>query len=489
MMHGAVFEPEMPLRQRTEPALKSLHSPATVSKSSNARGFFGVRRQDYDTLALAAWIATTVSILGTFLLATVLLGIARPDVLQFAHDHRLLVVALIFGAQVMNLLTVAAYCIRGSKREYLLAKSESQIASNIEAAEVGMWHWNSETRLLEFTERARTILNLAPAAEYDPAAIMALVDPDDMTAIRNTIRADCKSGQPFDVTFRLIPKNGKAARTLRCRGRARAGGLMHLDGTLVDVSDRVAMQAEMEIQRQSLIHLARVGTVGNLSGALAHELSQPLTAIMNNAHAIERMLDQKPVNLPEVRNAISDIIEDDSRVRDVIRHLRSLLKKDSSGFDRVDMTLLVHKVLGLVRRELALHRIKVVAEIAPDVPPVWGDDVQLQQLLLNLVNNAIDAIAASKRPDGLLAITTYGAGKDSNVLHLCIADTGNGLPPEAAECVFDAFYSTKDQGMGLGLTICQAIVNGHKGTIGAENNKERGASFHVTLPTVSETPA
>ena len=493
MMYGAVFESETPLRQRIEAALKSIRAPATVSKSSDARKFFGARRQDNGTLALAAWIAITISILGTFLLAALLFGIARPDVLQFAHSNRLLVVALIFGAQFIHVSTVAAYCIRSGKREDLLAESESQVTSNIEAAEVGMWHWNSATNLLELSERARTILSLTPAAEYDPVKIMALVNPDDLTAIRKTILTECKFGNPFDVTFRLIPKDGKPARSLRCRGSSQTGengGTMHFDGTLVDVSDRVAMQAEIEMQRQSLIHLARVGTVGNLSGALAHELSQPLTAIMNNAHAIERMLDQKPVNLPEVRNAISDIIEDDSRVRDVIRHLRSLLKKDSSSFGRVDMTLLIHKVLGLVRRELALHRIKLAVEIAPDVPPVWGDDVQLQQLLLNLVTNAIDAIAASEMPGGSLAITAYGTGKASNnFFHLCIADTGSGLPFEAVERVFDPFYSTKDQGMGLGLTICQAIVSGHTGTIVAENNKERGASFHVTLPTASEKHA
>src|SRR4029079_7658960 len=124
----------------------------------------------------------------------------------------------------------------------------------------------------------------------------------------------------------------------RCRGRSQLDGeghIVRIGGTLVDISDRVAMEAEIDRQRQSIIHLSRVGTVGKLSGALAHELSQPLTAIMNNAHAVERMLNQEPVNLPEIRNAISDIIEDDARVRDVIRHLRSLLKKDSSGFARV----------------------------------------------------------------------------------------------------------------------------------------------------------
>lgn len=489
MMLGAVLESEMPQRQRIESALKSVFSPAAALKLSATNKFFGALRQGNGTPALAAWIAIPASALITFMLAMAALGMAGPDILRFAHNHRLLVAALFLGAQLILILTVAAYRIRNGELADRLAKIGSQITSAIGTAEVGLWCWNAQTQQLELTDRTKEILALNPAAEYDSANLMALVNADDRTATRHAIRAECKSGRPFDVTFRLIPKEGEPVRSLRCRGRSQIDENDHtmcISGTLVDVSEHVAMQSEIERQRKTIIHLSRVGAVGNLSGALAHELSQPLTAIMNNAHAIERMLNQTPVNIPELRNAVSDIIEDDSRVRDVIRHLRSLLRKDSSGFDRVDMTLLIHKVLGLVRRELALHRIKVIVKIAPDVPPVWGDDVQLQQLLLNLITNAIDAMATSETPGGSLTITAYGADKAPNVIfHLCIADTGNGLPSAAPGSVFDAFYSTKDEGLGLGLSICRAIVSGHQGTIGAENNGEGGATFHITLPIVS----
>ena len=477
----------MQQRQHIAAALKSNHASATVSKSSDASMFFGAPRQGNNMLTLAAWIATPVSALIVLTLAMAALGMAGPELFQLMHAHRLLAATLVFGALLVPVLTVAACYVRNGELANRLTKTGSQITSTIKAAGIGLWRWNADTKLLELTDLAKEILKLSPAPAYDPANMMSLVDADDLAAMRNTIRAQCKSGQPFDVTFRMVARNGEPARALRCRGRSQTdeqGRTVSIGGTLVDVSDRVALQTELESQRQSLIHLARVGTVGKLSGALAHELSQPLTAIMNNAHAIERMLNQSPVNLPEVRNAISDIIEDDGRVRDVIRHLRSLLKKDNSGFGRVDMTLLIHKVLGLVRRQLALHRIKVAAQIAPDAPPVWGDDVQLQQLLLNLVTNAIDAIATSKNPGGSLTITAHGV--DEALFHLCISDTGNGLPHTEAQSVFDPFYSTKEEGLGLGLSICQAIVNGHQGTIGAENNSEGGAVFHVTLPTASE---
>ena len=489
-MIGAVLESEMLQRQRIESALKSVFSSATALKVSATNNFFGALRQGRGALALAAGIVVPASALITFMLAIAALGMAGPDIQSFTYNHRLLAAALFLGTQLTLVLTVAAYKIRNSELADRLAKIGSQITSTIEAAEVGLWCWNTQTQQLELTDLAKEILALNPAAQYDAAKLMALVNADDLTTMRHAIRAGYKSGRPFDVTFRLIPQEGEPVRSLRCRGRSQIdenGHALCISGTLIDVSEYVAMQSEIEHQWKTIIHLSRVGAVGKLSGALAHELSQPLTAIMNNAHAIERMLNQNPVNIPELRNAISDIIEDDSRVRDVIRHLRSLLRKDSSGFDRVDMTLLIHKVLGLVRKELALHRIKVMVKIAPDVPMVWGDDVQLQQLLLNLITNAIDAMATSQTPGGSLTITAYGAAKTPNVnFHLRIADTGNGLPSAAPESVFDAFYSTKDEGLGLGLSICQAIVTGHQGTIGAQNNGEGGATFHVTLPIAPE---
>jgi two-component system sensor kinase FixL len=311
--------------------------------------------------------------------------------------------------------------------------------------------------------------------------------------VRNVITAESKSGRPFDVNFRLVDRDGEPTRWIRCRGRSQTddeGKISRIGGTLVDISDRMALQTEIESQRQSLIHLSRVGTVGTLTGAFAHELSQPLTAILHNAQAIERMLDQQPINMRELRSAISDIIEDDCRVSDVIRHLRALLKKDSSGFSQVDMTLLIHKVIGLVRKELALHHVKVAVKIAPNAPPVWGDDVQLQQLLLNLITNAIDAIQTSGKRESALTITAYGAGSHGNGnFHVCISDTGDGLTTAAMATLFDPFYSTKEHGLGLGLAISQAIVNGHKGSIRAENNSQGGAVFHVTLPAAREKAA
>ena len=291
------------------------------------------------------------------------------------------------------------------------------------------------------------------------------------------------------MNVRLVEKDSFPGRWLRCRGHSQTddkGRVTRIGGTLVDISDRMAMETELSNQRRSLIHLSRVGMLGRLSGALAHELSQPLSAIMNNAHAIDHMLNHEPVNLGEMRAAISDIIEDDGRVRDIISHLRTLLRKSNAEFHAVDMTLLIHKVLGLVRKELALHRVKPVVKIASEFPQVWGDEVQLQQLLLNLIMNAIEAMEANGKRERSLTITANAEiGPRGNTFYLRISDTGGGFKPEVLEKLFEAFFSTKEQGLGLGLSISQAIVSAHNGTIRAENNSDGGATFHVALPVAS----
>ena len=498
MMLGAILDGGTPLRQRIESALNLNLSPAVGKrqKTQYANAQPGVSRHGMTVLAGSIWIAAALSLIICIIIAAGALYAfdtnAERRIFEFINHHRLLVASLFLASQVILMLAIITYASRSQQLGKLLSETQSQITDAIGAAEVGLWDWNAETKTLWFTDRAKEILRLAPAAVCDPAQIAALAPPDDLARLRDAVIAASKSGAPFNMDIRLTTEEGRPRRWLRCQGRSQTDGqgrITHIGGTLIDISDRIAMQTEINRQRQSLIHLSRVGTIGKLSGALAHELSQPLTAIMNNAHAIDRMLSQKPINIPEVRDAISDIIEVDSRLNSVISHLRALLKKDDAAFGPVDMTLLIHKVLGLVRKELAIHRVKPVIAIAPDFPVVWGDEVQLQQLLLNLIMNAVDAIGSNGKGSGSLSITAYSTHAPDGAYHLCVSDTGGGFKPGIAEKLFEPFFSTKEQGLGLGLSISQAIVSGHNGTIQAENNDEGGATFHVTLPMANEKAA
>jgi len=489
MILGAILDTATPLRRRVEPALKENQPSAPNNKSDKWRALFNSGLSAGILLDAIAWVAIVASLAICFIAIFGALHVfdsaAERQIVRFVDDNRLLSGVLILGSQLIFLLAIVTYSGRSHRLNGLLSEAQRQITYAIGAAEIGVWRWNAETGLLWLTDQAKEILKLMPAAGYDPAAIATLIHSDDLPKLRDAIIDAGRLDTPFDVDIRLAVENGEPPRWLRCRGRSQLdteGRIARIGGTLVDISDRVAMQSEIDRQQQSIIHLSRVGTVGKLSGALAHELSQPLTAIMHNAHAIDRMLRQKPVNLAEVRDAISDIIEDDSRVNDVIHHLRALLKKDNAEFGQVDMTLLIHKVLGLVRKELALHRIKPVVAIAQNFPPVWGDEVQLQQLLLNLIMNAMDAIESNGKRGGTLSITAHSADGAGGTYHLSISDTGGGFKPGVAEKLFEPFFSTKQQGLGLGLSISEAIVRGHNGAIRAENNPEGGASFHISLP-------
>ncbi|HET7085577.1 MAG TPA: ATP-binding protein [Rhizomicrobium sp.] len=495
MMLGAILNSEIELRQRVESALDGKQPPQAGENLDNRHmnASAAARRHGRTMLAGSTWIAAALSLiicLAAAVIALHALDVSEARVFQFVDRHRLPLAILIFGSQAILLLTVVVRGGHSQKLEELLSETQGQITHAIGAAEVGLWRWNAKTKLLWLTDRTREILRLAPATLYDPTRIASMIHPEDLPRLRDALLAGGKSGAPFDVEVRLAVKEGEPARWLRCRGRSQTdgqGNITRIDGTVIDISDRIAMQTEIDRQRQSLIHLSRVGTIGKLSNALAHEINQPLTAIMSNAHAIDRMLDQKPINVAEMRNAISDIIEDDTRVNAVITHLRALLKKDSADFGRVDMTFLIHKVIGLVRKELALRRVKPIIAVAPDSPMVWGDEIQLQQLLLNLIMNALEAIESNGNGGGSLTITAYGTHGTGGTYHLCISDTGGGFKPGGAERIFEPYFSTKAQGLGLGLSISAAIVDAHKGAIAAENNNEGGASFHITLPMASQT--
>jgi C4-dicarboxylate-specific signal transduction histidine kinase len=286
--------------------------------------------------------------------------------------------------------------------------------------------------------------NRLPAAA--PAASLAL----SASRSRRLGKAQ-ETGTLFEVQFRITNGEGQK-RWVRSRGRPEHdmhGNLLRVSGSLVDISERMTMQAEIELQRQSLIHLTRVGAVGELSGALAHELNQPLTAILSNAQAIQRMIKRDPINIEELRGAIADIIEDDSRAGDVIRHLRTLLKKEATQRQPVDMGALVQKVIGLARNELVMRHVMPVIQMPEEASQVLGDTVQLQQLLLNLILNAVEAIASASTPNGILMITgqamTIG---DESHYNLSISDTGPGIKPEAMEKLFEPFFSTKSRGWG-----------------------------------------
>jgi len=239
--------------------------------------------------------------------------------------------------------------------------------------------------------------------------------------------------------------------------------------------------AEIEVlnQRTELAHVSRVSTMGQLSSALAHELNQPLGAILRNAEAGELFLQKEKPDLDEIRAILADIRKDDERAGNVINRMRSLLKRRSLESDPLDLQGLIEETVTLARPDAISRRMHISVRISPELPLVLGDRVHLQQVLLNLMLNGMDAMSACRTADRVLSIVARMAG-DGDV-EVVVKDRGTGIPADKVERVFEAFFTTKNEGMGMGLAISRTIIEAHGGKIRAENNPDKGAAFIFTL--------
>jgi two-component system sensor kinase FixL len=266
--------------------------------------------------------------------------------------------------------------------------------------------------------------------------------------------------------------------------------LRQVDGGAVishrDITDRKRAELEALHQRRELAHLTRVAMMGELSASLAHELNQPLTAILSNAEAAEQLLTDDSPDLDEVRAIIADIITDDQRAGDVIHRLRGLLKKGEFERLPLDLNPMIQEVARLLHSDIILRHMELTLDLDPDLPLVCGDRVQLQQVALNLMVNGLDAMAEGPLDDRALVVRTQC--HDSQMIRIAVEDRGSGLQEANIGRIFSPFYTTKPDGMGMGLSICRSIVEAHGGRLWAANNPERGATFSFTLPISEKTP-
>jgi signal transduction histidine kinase/integral membrane sensor domain MASE1 len=254
-----------------------------------------------------------------------------------------------------------------------------------------------------------------------------------------------------------------------------------------DITERKRAEIDAQRSREELAHFTRVSTMGELATSLAHELNQPLTAILANAQAAQRFLDRTPPDLDEIRPILADIVDDDKRAGEVIQRLREFLRKGLAEVARLDLNMVIRDVVRLLASDALIRNVEVTLDLSPQQPAVNGDRVHLQQLVLNLVLNALEAMAEVGDDNRIVAVRTRvvaGATVD-----LAVEDAGPGLRPGAEKLVFEPFYTTKPAGMGMGLSIARSIATAHGGMIYAVNNRTRGATFHVSLPLVEAKPA
>jgi C4-dicarboxylate-specific signal transduction histidine kinase len=258
-------------------------------------------------------------------------------------------------------------------------------------------------------------------------------------------------------------------------------------GVSLDITDRLNAEAEARQQWEQLAHVTRIGIMGELTASLAHEINQPLTAIQSNAEAAQRFLSRSEPDIDEVRQILVDIVRDDTRASDIIRKIRALLKREAAAFAVLGLNDLIRDVLSLLRADSLLRELVITDDLFAGLPPVSADRIQIQQVIINLILNGAAAMKNSPPDRRKLILKT--AIQEDRTVRVSVADFGTGVDESAIERLFEPFYTTKSEGLGMGLAISQTIINAHGGTLEASNNPEGGATFAFTLPAYQGEPA
>jgi C4-dicarboxylate-specific signal transduction histidine kinase len=307
---------------------------------------------------------------------------------------------------------------------------------------------------------------------------LARIHPQDRERVEHATRNALDRGEELDIEYRVTGADGEV-RWHSARGRAERGHDRQMLGVVMDITPRKRAEIQAELDHAALRHMTRVSLLGQLSASIAHQLNQPLAAILGNAEAAQAMLGREPVDMLELREICNDIVAEDHRAAEVIRRLGALFKRGEPTFAAMDVSELVRDTVELARANLLARHVVPTLRLAPDLPQLSGDRVQLQQLLLNLIVNATDAMEAIPELERELTIS---AEAQAGEILLCVADRGPGIPADAMDKLFEPFWSTKAAGMGIGLAVCRSIAVAHRGSLTAANAPAGGAIFCTRLP-------
>jgi signal transduction histidine kinase len=426
--------------------------------------------------ASAGILTVTIALIGCALNGPGLFVAGTPEANVFALQVFVVCLAvpvLLLGASIDQTRQV----------EGELKQDEDRIALVAADANLGFWHRDSATRRFWISADCRRLFGLSESGELTPQRILAAVHPDDIGLASDALLPGEQSGSGSAVEFRVVLPGGQTRWILsRSRSKPRESGSHSFEtsGIFVDVTARKTAEVEAEQQRRELAHLMRVSQVGELSSGLAHEITQPLTAILANAQAARLMLESSPADLSVIAEVLDDIIREDHRAGEVIRRLRSLLKDSETSSEEVNLNDLVNSTLQLLHNELISRRIKVDRDLDPGVPSVFGDAVQLQQVILNLVMNAAEAVHQMTKARRSILLRTRHC--NDNTVEIVVIDHGVGISPGDQMKIFEPFFTTKERGLGLGLSICSTIIGRHSGTLTLENNPDEGATASMRVP-------
>src|SRR2546423_833256 len=379
------------------------------------------------------------------------------------------------------LMLLAAVIEERSKGETTLLEREDRMNLAAESANLAFWSINFERRESWMSDNGRAIFNFGPDESLSRELFLARVHPEDRHAVDEAIEHARAESQTFEIEYRLLRPDGDI-RWLISRGRYVSndhGGVRELIGVAIDITAQVKADLQLGLQREEMARMSRVSSMGELTASLAHELNQPLTAIASNAAAGRRLLAQGTPDLEMFEELLADVSADARRAGDIIHGIHHFVRKSEGRRCPVNLNDIVREVLRLLASDLLGRATAVETQLAPNLPSVDANPVHLQQVLLNLVMNSLEAMQSI--PIGKRRIVISTRYEDTSSVLVAVCDSGGGLPKEDLDKVFTHFYSTKPNGMGMGLTIVRSIVEAHGGKLRAEN-VDVGARFFFTLP-------
>src|SRR5271155_1849837 len=373
------------------------------------------------------------------------------------------------------------------RAETALRQTEAYLEEAQRLTHTGSWAWNVARREnIHWSQEQYRLFGLDPNSDslaFETA--YRRIHPEDQATFNDVVERAIRERSDFEVDFRIVLPDG-STKYIRSVGHPvfnASGEPVEFVGTGIDLTERRQAEKERERLRQvqaDLAHISRATTMGELTASLAHEINQPITAAATDARTCLRWLAREQPDIGEARESAARMVNAVTRAADIIGRLRQLFKKGAPQTSLVDVREVIQEMVVLLRGEASRHSVSIFTELSEDLPPVVADRVQLQQVLMNLMLNGIEAMQDTKT-EGQLTIKSLMA-KGGQLL-ISVSDTGVGLPPEQADQIFNAFFSTKAQGTGMGLSISRSIVESHGGRMWATPNSGRGATLNFTLPT------
>ena len=367
-----------------------------------------------------------------------------------------------------------------------LRRSEAYLAEGQRLSHTGSWAWNAATKeLVHCSQEHFRLFGLDPhRGPWTLETIRQRIQSDDQERVVDVWNRAIRERSDYELGFRIVLPDG-VMKHIHAVGHpvfSPSGDLVEFLGTSIDVTERKRAEEEREKLRQAqedLAHVSRVTTMGELSASLAHEVKQPIAAAVTDANTCLRWLTRDEPDLEEARAAAMRVVKDATRASEIVSRIRLLFKKGTAQRELIDVNDVISEMIVLLRNEIMRYSIAVRTELAADLPQVIGDRVQLQQLMMNLILNSVDAM---READGTRELVIKSLPAENSHLMVSVSDTGVGLPPQQAEQIFNAFFTTKVDGTGMGLSISRSIVESHDGRLWAGSNSPQGASFYFTLP-------